>query len=101
MFLSGLGDAVVVDVGGTSTDVGVIVDGFPREASTQVKVGTYVRVVHTYIHTYDAGLMITIEKCLDISVWPEIGDFGRTFVSVDRILSCVLISPVYVQLFAS
>jgi N-methylhydantoinase A/oxoprolinase/acetone carboxylase beta subunit len=30
--LSGLDDAVVVDVGGTSTDIGVLVKGFPREA---------------------------------------------------------------------
>lgn len=30
--LSGLDDAVVVDVGGTSTDIGVLVNGFPREA---------------------------------------------------------------------
>jgi len=30
-FLSGLRDAIVVDVGGTSTDVGILVGGFPRE----------------------------------------------------------------------
>ena len=38
--LSSLKDAVVVDIGGTSTDVGVLVNGFPREASTRVKVNT-------------------------------------------------------------
>jgi len=32
-FLSGLKDAVVVDIGGTTSDVGVLVNGFPREAS--------------------------------------------------------------------
>ncbi|QIS10106.1 hydantoinase/oxoprolinase N-terminal domain-containing protein [Nocardia arthritidis] len=35
-FLSGLGDCVVVDVGGTTTDVGVLRRGFPREAATEV-----------------------------------------------------------------
>ena len=40
--------------------------------------------------------MITIEKCLDIlenrrKIRLEIGDFGRTFVDFDRILSCVLL----------
>jgi N-methylhydantoinase A/oxoprolinase/acetone carboxylase beta subunit len=38
-FLSGLGHALVVDVGGTSTDVGSLVHGFPREANNVVEVG--------------------------------------------------------------
>lgn len=38
-FLSGLKDAVVVDIGGTTSDVGVLVNGFPREASMAVRVG--------------------------------------------------------------
>lgn len=37
-FLSGLQDAIVVDVGGTSTDVGILVKGFPRESSIAVDV---------------------------------------------------------------
>ena len=37
--LSGVGDAVVVDIGGTTSDVGVLVNGFPREASTEVDIG--------------------------------------------------------------
>ena len=32
-------DALVVDVGGTSTDVGVLVDGFPRESAAAVEIG--------------------------------------------------------------
>jgi N-methylhydantoinase A/oxoprolinase/acetone carboxylase beta subunit len=38
-FLSGLQDAVVVDVGGTTTDIGYLKDGFPREANAAVEVG--------------------------------------------------------------
>lgn len=38
MWLSGLRNALVVDVGGTSTDIGTLKDGFPREASTQREV---------------------------------------------------------------
>jgi N-methylhydantoinase A/oxoprolinase/acetone carboxylase beta subunit len=38
-FLSGLKDAVVVDIGGTTSDVGVLVNGFPREASMAVRIG--------------------------------------------------------------
>lgn len=37
-FLSGLRDGIVVDIGGTTTDVGVIVRGFPREAGASVRV---------------------------------------------------------------
>ena len=38
-FLSGVRDGAVVDVGGTSTDVGVLVHGFPRESSVTVEIG--------------------------------------------------------------
>jgi N-methylhydantoinase A/oxoprolinase/acetone carboxylase beta subunit len=38
-FLSGVKDGAVVDVGGTSTDVGVLVHGFPRESSVTVEIG--------------------------------------------------------------
>ena len=38
-FLSGLQDGVVVDVGGTTTDIGYLKAGFPREANAAVEVG--------------------------------------------------------------
>ncbi len=38
-YLSGLKDAIVVDVGGTTTDFGVIQNGFPRESSVAVTIG--------------------------------------------------------------
>jgi N-methylhydantoinase A/oxoprolinase/acetone carboxylase beta subunit len=38
-FLSGLAEALVVDVGGTSTDVGQLRRGLPREANSVVEVG--------------------------------------------------------------
>ncbi|MBD9388083.1 hydantoinase/oxoprolinase family protein [Agrobacterium sp. AGB01] len=38
-FLTGLKDAVVVDVGGTTSDVGSLSHGFPRQASTTVDIG--------------------------------------------------------------
>ena len=37
-FLSGVLDAVIVDIGGTSTDGGMLIRGFPREAAVSVDV---------------------------------------------------------------
>jgi N-methylhydantoinase A/oxoprolinase/acetone carboxylase beta subunit len=36
-FLSGLKDALVVDIGGTTSDVGVLTNGFPRQAGMAVR----------------------------------------------------------------
>lgn len=38
-FLSGVSDGLVIDVGGTSTDVGALVQTFPRESTAGVEVG--------------------------------------------------------------
>lgn len=38
-YLTGSTDAIVVDVGGTSADVGVLANGFPRESSSGVEIG--------------------------------------------------------------
>ncbi|XP_033754425.1 uncharacterized protein LOC117337521 [Pecten maximus] len=38
-FLSGVKNAIVVDIGGTTTDVGILQKGFPREASSEIMVG--------------------------------------------------------------
>ncbi|MEV0615205.1 hydantoinase/oxoprolinase family protein [Nonomuraea sp. NPDC050404] len=38
-YLSGVADAIVVDVGGTSTDLGVLAGGFPRESAAAVEIG--------------------------------------------------------------
>jgi N-methylhydantoinase A/oxoprolinase/acetone carboxylase beta subunit len=37
--LTGLKDAIVVDIGGTTTDIGVLVNGFPRQSSLAVDIG--------------------------------------------------------------
>ncbi len=38
-FLSGITEAAVVDVGGTTSDLGILKNGFPREANTVVEIG--------------------------------------------------------------
>ncbi|MBC9943871.1 hydantoinase/oxoprolinase family protein [Leucobacter sp. cx-328] len=37
--LSGVSDALVVDIGGTTTDIGVLVDGFPRQSAHAAEIG--------------------------------------------------------------
>lgn len=38
-YLSGRTDALVADIGGTTTDIGLLVHGFPRESSVNVDIG--------------------------------------------------------------
>jgi N-methylhydantoinase A/oxoprolinase/acetone carboxylase beta subunit len=37
--LTGLENAIVIDIGGTTTDIGVLVNGFPRQSSLAVDIG--------------------------------------------------------------
>lgn len=37
--LTGLENAIVVDIGGTTTDIGILQDGFPRESNNIIEVG--------------------------------------------------------------
>jgi N-methylhydantoinase A/oxoprolinase/acetone carboxylase beta subunit len=60
-FLTGEKDAIVVDVGGTTTDVGSLVKGFPRAASTSVDVGgirTNFRMPDVYSIALGGGTII-------------------------------------------
>ena len=38
-YLSGLKHALVVDIGGTTTDIGMLINGFPRESAVAVDIG--------------------------------------------------------------
>ncbi|MFY0616092.1 hydantoinase/oxoprolinase N-terminal domain-containing protein [Shimia sp.] len=38
-FLTNLRNAIVVDVGGTTSDIGILAEGFPRQASSTVDIG--------------------------------------------------------------
>jgi N-methylhydantoinase A/oxoprolinase/acetone carboxylase beta subunit len=54
-FLSGLEDAIVVDVGGTTSDIGCLKSGFPREAASVVEVGG-VRTLFRMPDLFSVGL---------------------------------------------
>jgi N-methylhydantoinase A/oxoprolinase/acetone carboxylase beta subunit len=63
-FLSGLADAIVVDIGGTTSDIGVLTHGFPREASVAVEVGgvrTNFRMPDVYSIGLGGGSLVDLE----------------------------------------
>jgi N-methylhydantoinase A/oxoprolinase/acetone carboxylase beta subunit len=53
--LSGARDAIVIDIGGTTSDVGALVNGFPRESSIAVDIGG-VRTNFRMPDVYSIGL---------------------------------------------
>lgn len=72
-FLSGKTDAIVVDVGGTTTDVGALVKGFPRPASTTVDVGgvrTNFRMPDVFAIGLGGGTIVAGEGD-DLTVGPQ------------------------------
>src|SRR5919201_686167 len=63
-FLTGMADAMVIDIGGTTADVGALVKGFPRPASLAVEVGgvrTNFRMPDVYSFGLGGGSLITAE----------------------------------------
>lgn len=63
-FLSGVKEAMVVDIGGTTSDVGMLIHGFPREASVVVNVGgvrTNFRMPDVYSFGLGGGSLIRHE----------------------------------------
>jgi N-methylhydantoinase A/oxoprolinase/acetone carboxylase beta subunit len=72
-YLSGLRDGIIIDVGGTTTDVGALSDGFPRESAVAVEIGG----VKTNFRMPDlisiglGGGSIVREEDGDVSVGPD------------------------------
>ena len=63
-FLSKNQDAIVVDIGGTSTDIGVLVNGFPRASSTRVNCGgvmTNFRMPDVFSIALGGGSIVSME----------------------------------------
>lgn len=63
--LSGLDEAIVLDVGGTTTDAGVLVGGFPREANSKVDIGgvsTFFRMPDVIAVALGGGTVIDAES---------------------------------------
>ncbi len=68
-FLTGLDDAAVVDIGGTTTDIGIIVSGFPRtksEGATLAGVQTNFRVPDVLSIGLGGGSVVRTDNGLTI-----------------------------------
>jgi N-methylhydantoinase A/oxoprolinase/acetone carboxylase beta subunit len=81
-YLTGRSDAIVVDVGGTSTDVGVLVRGFPRESSFGVEIGgirTNFRMPDLITIALGGGTIVSEDALGPESVGYRIGEEALVF----------------------
>ncbi len=76
--LSEVSDAIVIDIGGTSADVGIIKKGFPLEAGHEIKIGNEVEGIRcsfpaplTRSYGLGGGSVITINGKVDIQIGPN------------------------------
>ncbi len=77
--LTGLQDAIVVDIGGTTSDIGVLQGGFPRESNVIIKIGgvrTNFRMPDIMAVGLGGGSLISDDGC---SVGPQ--SVGHKLVS--------------------
>lgn len=85
VFLSGIQNGAVVDVGGTSTDVAYIVNGFPRESSITVNIGgvkTNIRCPDLLSIALGGGTVIKTKGDKVLSLGPE--SVGYNLVQLGR-----------------
>ncbi|MHA6258835.1 hydantoinase/oxoprolinase N-terminal domain-containing protein [Sporosarcina sp. CAU 1771] len=73
-YLTDLSDAIVVDVGGTTTDVGVLIGSFPRQSSLAVEIGgvrTNFRMPDITAIGLGGGTIIQINEDNSFQIGPE------------------------------
>ena len=78
-YLSSLKDAIVVDVGGTTTDLGVIQNGFPRESSVAVTIGgvrTNFRMPDVISIGLGGGSIVRVRDDGSVTVGPDATDIA-------------------------
>lgn len=73
-FLSGTGEALVADVGGTSTDIGMLISGFPRESAQGVEIGgirTNFRMPDLVTVALGGGTVLSARNGAAVKIGPE------------------------------
>ncbi len=78
-YLTGVSDAIVIDVGGTTSDIGVLINGFPRESSLHVDIGgvrTNFRMPDALAIGLGGGTKITIDSVSSNGLSPSFPSIG-------------------------
>lgn len=73
-YLSGLQNALVLDIGGTTSDIGALVNGFPRESSKSVDVGgvdTNFRMPDVLSVGLGGGSIVRVQDNGTVTVGPD------------------------------
>ncbi len=73
-FLTGIKNGIVVDIGGTTTDVGALQHGFPRQAATVVDIGgvrTNFRMPDVFSIGLGGGSLVQTKRDGSIGVGPQ------------------------------
>lgn len=99
--LSGLDAALVIDVGGTTTDIGVLAHGFPRESSLAVEIGgvrTHFRMPDilsigigggTRVRMSDSGEVVIGPDSVGHRLLQQAKSFGGEYLTLsDVLLTC-------------
>jgi len=100
-YLSNIDDAIVVDIGGTTSDIGVLHKGFPRESTVPVDIGqvrTNFRMPDVLSIGLGGGSIVREDK--DVSIGPESVGYrliqdalvfgGRTLTATDIVVAAGL-----------
>lgn len=80
-YLSGLKEAIIVDVGGTTTDIGVLSNGFPRESAIQATFGgvkTNFRMPDIYSIGLGGGSVVRPQADSKVTVGPDSVGYNLT-----------------------
>lgn len=78
-YLCGVNDAIVVDIGGTTTDIGMLVNGFPREATIYAELGgvrTNIRMPDVLSLGLGGGSIVTRDP--ELRIGPQSVGFSLT-----------------------
>lgn len=88
-YLTGVDDAIVIDVGGTTTDLGILSHGFPRESGVAVNIGgvrTNFRMPDVLSIGLGGGSVVRVSENSDGSVSATVGPDSVGYQITERAL---------------